>query len=102
MYGSPDCRQRFAAAKSRSDADCARHAEWPKIAENDPSSHAYGDNDANQIHQVGFKAQSALTSLRSSPRTSSTFTAPPAWVPEDVNAVISGISNLRKAAVAAA
>jgi tetratricopeptide (TPR) repeat protein len=58
--------------------------------------------DANQIHEIAFKAQSALVSLRSVPRVGSTFTAPPAWVPEDVGAVIRGISDLRKAAAAAA
>jgi tetratricopeptide (TPR) repeat protein len=58
--------------------------------------------EANQIHQVAFKAQSALGNVRSSAGLSSKFTAPPAWVPEDVNAVIRGISDLRKAAVAAA
>jgi len=58
--------------------------------------------DANQIHQIAFKAQSALGKARSLPPVGPTFTPPPAWVPEDVSAVIRGISNLRKAAVAVA
>jgi tetratricopeptide (TPR) repeat protein len=58
--------------------------------------------DANQLHEFVFKAQSALVNLRSTPRLGSTFTPAPAWVPEDVNAVVRGISDLRKAAVAAA
>jgi tetratricopeptide (TPR) repeat protein len=58
--------------------------------------------EANQIHEIAFKAQSALVNLRSTSRVTPAFTAPPAWVPEDVGAVIRGISDLRKAAVAAA
>ncbi len=57
--------------------------------------------DANEIHQIAFKAQSVLGNVRSTARVGSTFTAPPTWVPEDVGTVIRGISDLRKAAVAA-
>jgi tetratricopeptide (TPR) repeat protein len=57
--------------------------------------------ESNQIHQVAFKAQSALVGVRSSPRNVPTFTAPPAFVPDDVNAVVRAISDLRKAAVTA-
>ncbi|HJP60175.1 MAG TPA: hypothetical protein VJ865_09250, partial [Gemmatimonadaceae bacterium] len=56
--------------------------------------------DANQIHQISFKAQSALVDVRS--RTpAAPFTAPPAWVPEEVDTVARAISDLRKTAVAA-
>ena len=59
--------------------------------------------DANQIHQVAFTAQSALSNVRSVPRTT-----PPKlpsrseWVPEEVSTVVRGISELRKSALAAA
>ncbi|HKR10407.1 MAG TPA: hypothetical protein VJS39_14530, partial [Gemmatimonadaceae bacterium] len=56
--------------------------------------------DANQIHQVSFKAQSTLSDVRS--RTpAAPFTPPPAWVPEEVGTVARAISDLRKTAVAA-
>jgi tetratricopeptide (TPR) repeat protein len=58
--------------------------------------------DANQIHQVSFKAQSALSMVRSASRPSKPFVAPPTWVPEEVNAVVRAMSELRKTAVAAA
>jgi len=57
--------------------------------------------DANQIHQVSFQAQSALSAVRSSKPTKE-FVAPPAWVPEEVGTVVRAISELRKTAVAAA
>jgi tetratricopeptide (TPR) repeat protein len=56
--------------------------------------------DANQIHQLAFKAQSALEKVRSTPRATPAFTPPPAWVPEEVNTVVRAISDLRKAAEA--
>ena len=56
----------------------------------------------NQIHEIEFKAQAALSALRSAPRsTASSFVAPPSWVPEEVVSVAHAISDLRKAAVAA-
>jgi tetratricopeptide (TPR) repeat protein len=58
--------------------------------------------DANQIHQVSFKAQSALSAVRSATRTNKPFVAPPTWVPEEVSAVARAMSELRKTAVAAA
>jgi len=57
--------------------------------------------DANQIHQVSFQAQSALSAVKNSAPTKA-FVPPPAWVPEEVNAVVRAISELRKTAVAAA
>jgi len=57
--------------------------------------------NANQIHQVAFKAQSALENVRTTPRANPPYAPPTGWVPEDVGDVIRGISELRKAAVAA-
>ena len=54
------------------------------------------------IHQVSFKAQSALSAIRSIPPSSKPFVAPPTWVPEEVNTVVRAMSELRKTAVAAA
>jgi tetratricopeptide (TPR) repeat protein len=58
--------------------------------------------ESNQIHQTAFKAQDALASVRSTSRVVRTFTPPPTWLPDDVGSVIRAISELRKAAVAAA
>jgi tetratricopeptide (TPR) repeat protein len=58
--------------------------------------------EANQIHQVSFKAQSALSAIRRVPPSTKPFVAPPAWVPEEVSAVVRAMSDLRKTAVAAA
>jgi tetratricopeptide (TPR) repeat protein len=58
--------------------------------------------EANQIHQVSFKAEAALSAVRSAARPDKPFVAPPAWVPEEVSTVIRAISELRKTAVAAA
>jgi hypothetical protein len=57
-------------------------------------------SNANQIHQVSFKAQSSLSELRTSPRAQPTFTPPPAWVPEEVNSAARAIAELRKTATA--
>lgn len=57
--------------------------------------------DANQIHQVSFRAQSALSRVRSLPRAAPAFTPAPAWVPEEVNSVVRAMAELRKTAVAA-
>jgi tetratricopeptide (TPR) repeat protein len=57
--------------------------------------------EGNQIHQISFKAQTALASARSTPRAQPTFRPAPTWVPDDVGAVARAISDLRKAAVAA-
>ena len=57
--------------------------------------------EANEIYQVSFKAQSALTRLRSHERSITTFTPPPAWVPTEVECVVRALSDLRKTAVAA-
>jgi len=56
--------------------------------------------DANQIHQVSFRAQSSLAAARQVKRTKE-FAPPPAWVPEDVGTVVRAISQLRKTAAAA-
>jgi tetratricopeptide (TPR) repeat protein len=58
--------------------------------------------ESNQIHQVAFKAQDALTAARSAPRTLTSFTPPPTWVPDDIATVVRAISELRKSAVTAA
>jgi tetratricopeptide (TPR) repeat protein len=57
--------------------------------------------EANQIHQVSFKAQSAVSATRSAARPSKPFVVPPVWVPEEVNTVVRAMSELRKTAVAA-
>jgi len=57
--------------------------------------------NANQIHQVSFKAQSALSTIRGASRPNKPFVAPPSWVPEEVNTVVRAMSELRKTAVAA-
>ncbi|HVS61485.1 MAG TPA: hypothetical protein VHE82_12400, partial [Gemmatimonadaceae bacterium] len=57
--------------------------------------------EANEIHQVSFKAQAALTRLRSADRATTTFTPPPAWMPTEVGSVVRALSELRKTAVAA-
>lgn len=57
--------------------------------------------ESNQIHQIAFKAQDALTEVRSAPRTLPNLTPPAAWVPDDVSTVVRAISELRKATVAA-
>jgi len=58
--------------------------------------------EANQIYQVSFKAQSALSAIRSAARPNKAFVAPPSCVPEEVSTVVRAMSELRKTAVAAA
>jgi tetratricopeptide (TPR) repeat protein len=58
--------------------------------------------ESNQIHQIAFKAQSALAEVRSASRAVPNFTPPPTWVPDDVGTVVRAISELRKMAMAAA
>jgi tetratricopeptide (TPR) repeat protein len=58
--------------------------------------------EANQIHETAFKAQSALASVRSTPRALPALMIAPTWVPDGVGTVVRAISDLRKAAVAAA
>ncbi len=58
--------------------------------------------ESNQIHQIAFKAQAALERVRSTCRSLPSFTTPPTRVPDDVATVVRAISELRKAAVAAA
>jgi tetratricopeptide (TPR) repeat protein len=55
--------------------------------------------NGNQIHQLAFQAQSALETVRL-PSAKPAFAPPPSWVSEEVDAVIRGISDLRKATVA--
>jgi tetratricopeptide (TPR) repeat protein len=58
--------------------------------------------EANQIHQIAFKAQDALAHIASAPRrVAPTFGPPPAWVPDEVSTVVMAMSNLRSAALAA-
>ena len=59
-------------------------------------------SEMNEIHQVSFKAQTAITRLRSVERSTTTFTPPPAWVPTEVESVVRALSDLRKTALAAA
>jgi len=59
-------------------------------------------SETNQFHEIAFKAQSALSAVRSAPRTTTPFVAPPTWVPDDVASVALAISELRKTAEAAA
>jgi tetratricopeptide (TPR) repeat protein len=56
--------------------------------------------ESNQVHQIAFKAQSALERVRSMPRSMPAFSPSPTWVPDDVATVVRAISDLRKAAVA--
>jgi tetratricopeptide (TPR) repeat protein len=64
-------------------------------------SEAISFAEANQIYQVSFNAQSALSAIRSTARPNKAFVAPPAWVPEEVTTVVRAMSELRKTAVAA-
>jgi len=57
--------------------------------------------EANQVHQVVFKAHGALSTVRSVPRTSVPFAAPTQSNAEEVAPVARTISELRKAAMAA-
>jgi tetratricopeptide (TPR) repeat protein len=57
--------------------------------------------DANQVHQIAFKSQAALSAIRSTPRPAGPFVVPVQWSPEEIAPVIATISELRKAAVAA-
>ena len=59
-------------------------------------------SDTNQFHEIAFKAQSALSAVRSTPRVIKPFVAPPTWVPDDVASVARAVSDLRKTAEAAA
>ena len=65
-------------------------------------SEAISFAEANQIHQVSFKAQSALTAISSAARPNKAFVARPSWVPDEVSTVVKAMSELRKTAVAAA
>jgi tetratricopeptide (TPR) repeat protein len=56
--------------------------------------------EANQLHEVGFKAQAALETVRSTALPTYAFVPPPAFVPDDVNSVVRAISDLRKATLA--
>ena len=57
--------------------------------------------EANQVHQVVFQAQTALSAVRSTPRPAGPFVAPAPWTLEEIAPVVATISELRKAAVAA-
>ena len=58
-------------------------------------------SETNQFHEIAFKAQSALSAVRSAPRAVTPFVAPPTWVPDDVASVVRAMSELRKTAEAA-
>jgi tetratricopeptide (TPR) repeat protein len=57
--------------------------------------------EANQFHQVAFKAQAALIAMGTSARPTKPFVASPTWVPEEVTTVMHAMSELRRTAVAA-
>jgi tetratricopeptide (TPR) repeat protein len=59
-------------------------------------------SEQNQFHEIAFKAQSALSAVRSAPRAGSTFSVAPTWVPDDVASVVRAISELRKTTETAA
>jgi tetratricopeptide (TPR) repeat protein len=59
-------------------------------------------SEMNQFHEIAFKAQSVLASVRSVPRATTPFVAPPTWVPDEVATVARAMSELRKTAEAAA
>jgi tetratricopeptide (TPR) repeat protein len=71
-------------------------------ASEDALKEAISFAEANQIHQVSFKAQSALSTIRATTRPTKQFVAPPTWVPEEVSTVVRAISELRKTTAAAA
>jgi tetratricopeptide (TPR) repeat protein len=56
--------------------------------------------ESNQIHQISFKAQTAIADVCSKSGAKPTFVPSPTWVPDDVDAVVRAISDLRKTAVA--
>jgi hypothetical protein len=57
--------------------------------------------ESHQFHQIAFAAQDALASVRTNARKDARRAAP-SWVPEEVAGVARSISELRKAAEAAA
>jgi hypothetical protein len=71
-------------------------------ASEDALKEAISFADANQIHQVSFKAQVALSAVRAVPPPTKPFVAPPTWVPEEVSTVVRAMSEMRKTAEAAA
>jgi tetratricopeptide (TPR) repeat protein len=70
-------------------------------ASEDALKEAISFAEANQINQVAFKAQAALSAIRTSTRSSKSFVAPPAWVPEEIGTVIHAMAELRRTAAAA-
>jgi tetratricopeptide (TPR) repeat protein len=70
-------------------------------ASEDALKEAISFADANQIHQVSFKAQVALSAVRAVPPPTKPFVAPPTWVPEEVSTVVRAMSEMRKTAEAA-
>jgi len=69
-------------------------------AAEDALNEAISYAEANQIHQVAFKAHAALVAIRTTVRPSKPFVAAPSWVSEEVNTVARAMSELRKTAVA--
>jgi tetratricopeptide (TPR) repeat protein len=70
-------------------------------ASEDALNEAISFAEANQIHQVSFRAQSALSAIRTAARPNKAFVASPSWVPEEVSTVVRAMSELRKTSVAA-
>jgi hypothetical protein len=58
--------------------------------------------ESNQIHQVAFRADAALSRVRSKPRIAAPFIPAPAWVPDDVGNVVRAMSDLRKGSAVSA
>ena len=74
-----------------------------RIAQAESTLHeAVAFAEQNQFHEIAFKSQCALVAVRTAPRATSTFSAAPTWVPDDVASVVRAISDLRKTAVPAA
>jgi hypothetical protein len=51
---------------------------------------------------VAFRADAALSRVRSKPRVAAPFVPAPAWVPDDVGTVVRAMSDLRKASASPA
>lgn len=75
-----------------------------RLGRHDAAEEALGEAvsfaETNQIHQVSFQAQAALSALRSAAPVKKAQ-SPPAWVPDEVDNVVRTVADLRKTALAA-